>query len=66
MPTSKRDAIKRKHSAIANSIQKAMDWTEELFTMFQPHHEKYAEGYALLHTNLEQCKEFIDKMKSHI
>lgn len=66
MPTSRRGAIKRKHTAIANSLQKAMDWTEELFDMFQEYHKEYSDGYSILHTNLGQCKEFILRMSDHV
>ncbi len=66
MATSKRDLIKRKHTAIHNSLTRALGWSIELSNQFKEHHPDYAQGYNSIALMIDQTRDFIDKMKAHI
>jgi hypothetical protein len=65
-PTSKRDAIKRKHKAIDNALIRCQEWTLELYNMFLIPHPDYAEGYNNILVMLEQTRAFVKSMKKHV
>lgn len=66
MPSSRRDKLKRKHTAIAKAILRCQGWTLELHELFKEPHPDYAEGYNTILIMLEQTLAFINKMKSFI
>ena len=66
MPSSKRDLIKRKHTAIHNAIERAMGWSLELMLEFQEPHPDYARGYEQILITLKNAQDFIDRMKGFI
>jgi len=66
MPTSKRDLIKRKHTAIENALDRSMVWTQELHDMFLEYHPEYSKGYLNIFIALDQVKTFITEMKGFI
>lgn len=66
MPTSKRDLVKRKHTAISNALTRCIGWTQDLLGQFADPHPDYAEGYANILIMLEQTRIFIERMKDHI
>lgn len=66
MPTSKRDIMKRKHTAITNALEKAIVWALELKGIYQQHHPDYAVGYDTIAQMIEQARGATEKMKSFI
>lgn len=66
MGTSKRDLIKRKHTAIANSLTRALEWTAGLAEQFEKHHPDYAEGYRSIYVIINMAYENIIKMRDRI
>lgn len=66
MATSKRDLIKRKHTAIYNALERAMGWTLDLQIQFQEPHPDYAKGYGQILIMIGQAQAFIEKMKGFI
>lgn len=66
MPTSRRDGLKRKHTAIENALDRCLGWTVELHDLFKEPHPDYAKGYEQIGVMLMQAKEFVAKMKTFI
>lgn len=66
MPTSRRDALKRKHTAISNCLTRAIGWTQELYGLFDHYDKPHAEGYANILVMLEQTRQFIEKLREFI
>lgn len=66
MPTSKRDLIKRKHTAIQKALVRSQGWLQELSVMFEEHHPEYSTGYMNIWVILDQAHDFVTKMKGFI
>lgn len=66
MPSSKRDRIKRKHTAAINALVDAQKFLGQLYDMFLPVHPKYAEGYQAIATMIQHEIELVEQMKSFI
>lgn len=62
MPTSRRDAMKRKLYGVISAMNRADRHLKELYEIYKPYHPEYAELYKLMAENNAMTRDMAEQI----